>query len=1803
MPGLSQMAARGLGGRNHVMNKRISFMWVVMAAAMALPGLAFAQYDFDAIAAGLPAKLNEVTVNAWSTTVPPNPTPVWQFVKPNPLFPAPWEQLADTFDQHDHTGDGIKDVDHLALLARILNDDPCCRALLGDAKMNAIQAAFAANKARVQEFEMTLCLEIFNTTRINLRIDTGIIGCISISNRPVRMNNTYITTGSTANLCLTVDTGIFILGNYTQCFDADIPSLWGPGGVLDGGSDGLDDDLANLLAAYLTIGDQNNVDYMQALIAQVVARGVLPNIATIILGAIGGKADDLGLAIGGVMLTAEEKKDDEKAYELYPPLNDIYIDIVFNPYYYIQLGNGCGGPLYEYVEIRELHARILASCATDGIHNWVWNYRVNDNGFTSYFNWLAAAGNLNEAGLMNALSYSTYGGDRTSFFISEWAAYPALGFNPQPTGGTVIYGAPDWNFNAGLEMTPSGISGVTNPTDYQWQWNNGGVWTNIPGANTIDWQLPLDYLGEREYRVLVTAPAAACGSATSNTATVKVDPPPIVITLQPIGGTVIYGDDFTLSVNATIDVGGLKYQWELNGFEIPFATSPSYQISNADFSDEGFYRCVITSDTFPDHFEISDTVEVDVVPPPITVTVQPVGATIPEGGSHLLETDATIAIGGLTYQWQLNGVNIPLATGQTYDIVNAVPEDQGNYRCRIDSDAFPGHFTYTNTVFVRVGEGGVVYVDKFSPAAPGTEDGLDWETAFKTIQEGIDAAFAAGGGQVWVAGGPEPGGYVYDEVRSEPWGDPPVTGSLVLKEGVEVYGGFEGWHGRRETVRSQRGVRRAVTIIDGSVSRAGAPAYHVVVIGNATEPVGGARLDGFDVRGGHAVGIASPYGYHTYRGAGLFSWLSSPTIENCTFYANIAEVSGGAIAVEGNDLLGIIPAPQINNCVFFGNHAERIADGASGGPNPVRGGGAIFNNYADALIQYCTIANNTLGTPSYTEWGAHSGGIYNWSCSPVVNSTIVWDNTDGGIQSQFGLGGSGEAVVSYSDVQVPPIIGPGPGNISSPPAFSPPVGPEFDLTNSSPCRDTGDPASPAPSRDLPGAPRPQELGVDMGAYEYVPTLPVAVCQDAAVTLDENGEVIVSPQLIRDPATSAAGGIWRLKIDNGGTPDYSLLLDCSHVPDTQVTLTVIDYHGQTDTCTATITVTDDEFPDAVCQNITVYLDDAGNASIAPQDVDDGSSDNCGIDWGSSTVVPNTFDCSDIGSPVVVTLTVSDPSGNTDTCLALVTVADQVAPDVACQNIILDLDEFGNGSITPADIDNGTTDNCDPDPLLELDITEFTCADLGANSVVLTATDTYANSDSCSATVTVRDVTPAVIVLNGDAYVQVPYLGTYTELGAVAQDACDGAQPAIVGGDTVDTSTLGFYTVTYDYTDSSGNVSTQEQRTVRVVSVPVITIVGDNPATVECNTVYNDDGATAWDAIDGDLTGSIETLGLPIPTQYTGTYQVTYRVTNSFGITTEEIRTVDVVDSIAPTFTILGPTTYYVVQGDTWTAPNINAFDDCDGIGIVFNLELGGDYPPDTNTIGTYVVSYDLSDNYGNPAPTQYVTVYVIEALLHFVADPQDEEAYVDDGPFDLSATVAGGFNLQTYQWYRVEGSVTTPLGVNTMPLSNTVSITVDPAALGTGLYEYYVRVTDEVGTEQSGSADVTIADHMSISGDIADDEVVIGSNYSMSIGVSGGLGALSYQWFKDDGAKTMQPLSDGGNISGANADTLNFTPFTAGDAGDYQVSISDNYETIYSSVATLTAATGVPAAGVFGLAILAALSAAGGAVTLRRRNRR
>jgi hypothetical protein len=102
-------------------------------------------------------------------------------------------------------------------------------------------------------------------------------------------------------------------------------------------------------------------------------------------------------------------------------------------------------------------------------------------------------------------------------------------------------------------------------------------------------------------------------------------------------------------------------------------------------------------------------------------------------------------------------------------------------------------------------------------------------------------------------------------------------------------------------------------------------------------------------------------------------------------------------------------------------------------------------------------------------------------------------------------------------------------------------------------------------------------------------------------------------------------------------------------------------GGTSTCSFDITVVDNTPPNAVCQNYTLNLVN-GMGTVLPSDINNGSTDNCGI--ASMTVSPDNFTCGDAGNNVV-TLTITDIHGNVSSCNATVTV--QYQPTCSIQSV--------------------------------------------------------------------------------------------------------------------------------------------------------------------------------------------------------------------------------------------------------------------------------------------------------------------------------------------------------------------------------------------------------------------------------------------------------------------------------------------------------------------------------------------------------
>ena len=185
--------------------------------------------------------------------------------------------------------------------------------------------------------------------------------------------------------------------------------------------------------------------------------------------------------------------------------------------------------------------------------------------------------------------------------------------------------------------------------------------------------------------------------------------------------------------------------------------------------------------------------------------------------------------------------------------------------------------------------------------------------------------------------------------------------------------------------------------------------------------------------------------------------------------------------------------------------------------------------------------------------------------------------------------------------------------------------------------------------------------------------------------------------------------------------------------TVITWTATDAGGNTATVNQNVIVTDTTAPTVNVQNVTVALDINGNATINASQINNGSTDNCGIQ--SVTVSPMAFTCANIGANTVI-LTVTDLSGNSTTATATVTVVDNINPIAIAQNISVSLDEDGEAIITADMINNGSTDNCSL-ASIEISETYFNCDSIGDNTIVLTVVDAYGNTTITNAIVTVTN----------------------------------------------------------------------------------------------------------------------------------------------------------------------------------------------------------------------------------------------------------------------------------------------------------------------------------------------------------------------------------------------------------------------------------------------------------------------------------
>ncbi|MEZ0130161.1 choice-of-anchor D domain-containing protein, partial [Flavobacterium sp. LBUM151] len=258
------------------------------------------------------------------------------------------------------------------------------------------------------------------------------------------------------------------------------------------------------------------------------------------------------------------------------------------------------------------------------------------------------------------------------------------------------------------------------------------------------------------------------------------------------------------------------------------------------------------------------------------------------------------------------------------------------------------------------------------------------------------------------------------------------------------------------------------------------------------------------------------------------------------------------------------------------------------------------------------------------------------------------------------------------------------------------------------------------------------------------------------------------------------------------------------------------------------------PIAIAKNITVQLDATGNATVNAEDLNDNSTDNCGISSykiasGSSGTV-----CNMVNEGSVLSLTA--PSG----VFTNVLFASYGTPAGSCGSFTMGGCNASNSvsavssyllgqSSANISADNGVFgDPCGGTPKrlaveaaygpsissATASIT-YSCADIGTHDVVLYVTDNNGNISSVNATITIEDKTLPTIVCatpassyNNDLGV-CNYTVSDTSLDPTATDNCS----VTVSNDFNSTATLngatfplGTTTVIWTATDASGNTAT-------------------------------------------------------------------------------------------------------------------------------------------------------------------------------------------------------------------------------------------------------------------------------------------------------------------------------------------------------------------------------------------------------------
>ena len=251
---------------------------------------------------------------------------------------------------------------------------------------------------------------------------------------------------------------------------------------------------------------------------------------------------------------------------------------------------------------------------------------------------------------------------------------------------------------------------------------------------------------------------------------------------------------------------------------------------------------------------------------------------------------------------------------------------------------------------------------------------------------------------------------------------------------------------------------------------------------------------------------------------------------------------------------------------------------------------------------------------------------------------------------------------------------------------------------------------------------------------------------------------------------------------------------------------------------------------------------------------------------------------------------------------------------------------------------------------------------------------------------------VLQVNGDKSVVQEYGGVYTEVGARAVLKIPLFDDLII--DTpitvehaVDPNTVGHYPVSYHAKFLWMEADVGRSVFITDTAPPMITLVQNSNSYTLPGHDYVEEGFSAFDDYDGDLTAKV--------TRSVSGDIVTYTVMDSSGNTATVQRTIRFDDPVPPELTLAGEKEVVVYLGRAYNEPGFTAIDNLDG-DITASVQVSGTV--DTHTVGTYNIDYSVTDAYGNTTLLTR-TVCVQPVPPSEIVVPEGAVVYLtfDDGP--------------------------------------------------------------------------------------------------------------------------------------------------------------------------------------------------------------